>query len=398
MNTRILIALLSAIILYGIVGSSSLQAEKVVVFMEPSKAQPREIPTVAPEHEIKKTTVEPEERVAKTEERSQSKKEAEEDTALTTGTDDIIIPQEETPARSTILPAAVLSTAVIVAEKETLKEVSAGANELQKEMKTEEVFSEKENPAQETSSKDTGSDDTSTSAKKEDTQESNTEVKTEELSAQSSEETRQKKGAEPSEKKRVRRLSIGPRLGTLGIGAEGVFRISDNWRMRILGHGGDINLKYALSDIDYKTDISAATLGALVDYHIFRGSFKVTGGVFYNGNEITIKGTPTGETSIGDGMYSPEDIGTINGKITFNDAAPYVGFGWGNVFQGIALTLHFDVGVLYQGKGTLQYSTDGLLQSAEFQEEVAREAEDIQRKIDKIQYIPVLNVGFNYSF
>ena len=96
------------------------------------------------------------------------------------------------------------------------------------------------------------------------------------------------------------------------------------------------------------------------------GSFRITGGVFINNNEIDLTGSPRG-----DGFWSNYSIPSeysfaeplkdtikVNGTVEFNTFAPYVGIGWNsNVEKVKGWGVSFEMGVLFQGAPTVSSLT-----------------------------------------
>ncbi len=191
----------------------------------------------------------------------------------------------------------------------------------------------------------------------------------------------------------------GLRISTLGAGAELGYKLNDNFRIRLVGQGFKYSTDYTDTDLTYDGDLDLLTIGPMLDWHPWGGSFKLSGGLFYNGNEVSMTAKPTSDVKIGDNTYSPSDIGTVDMKVDFNSVAPYLGFGWGNAFKGSNWTFNFEMGAMYQGEGDLSYSTNGAaVNNAAFQADIAKEQDELQDEINKYKFYPVITLGLTYSF
>ncbi|MGV3556533.1 hypothetical protein [Larkinella arboricola] len=192
-------------------------------------------------------------------------------------------------------------------------------------------------------------------------------------------------------------VAVGIRAGTAGIGLDISKSITPQWVLRVGGnlfsYTGTLKSGKDTDDIqigfDYK--LKLASVNALIDFYPFRrAGFRVTGGVFYNLNELTFDGLPTKEVVFNDVTFTREEIGTINGKANFTKVAPYLGLGWGHPFRGTKLTFMADLGVFYQQSPQVTLVTTGMLEPSSDQGPV------IERNLQPLKYYPVLNLGLSY--
>ena len=131
------------------------------------------------------------------------------------------------------------------------------------------------------------------------------------------------------------------------------------------------------------------------------GAFRLTGGIMYNGNESDITATPASNVSVGDIVFTPQMIGTLQGSVTFNTMAPYAGIGW---FSGRekreGLSVAFDIGVLFQGAPSVEnyYATGPMALIPGIQTELDKEAAKIEDELEPYQYYPVVALTLIYRF
>ena len=196
-------------------------------------------------------------------------------------------------------------------------------------------------------------------------------------------------------------FSVAPKISTLGPGIEVEQRLGDNLGIRLGVNYLPISTNFTVDDVRYKADFSWKNAALLADFYPFAGMFRLTGGVFYNGNTVDVSGTPSGDVQIGDNTYSASDIGTISGSVDFKKVVPYAGIGWsgGNSSSG-GWSLGFDLGVMFQGSpsvGPLQV-TGALGSNSTFTADLEKERADIKDEMDTYQYYPVAAFGVAYHF
>ncbi len=95
------------------------------------------------------------------------------------------------------------------------------------------------------------------------------------------------------------------------------------------------------------------TISALADWYPFGSGFRTSGGLFYNKNKFTLNAMLAANNtySIGANTYTAAQIGSLQGEISFNAVAPYIGIGWGNpVAKDKSWSFVSDLGILFQGK------------------------------------------------
>lgn len=194
--------------------------------------------------------------------------------------------------------------------------------------------------------------------------------------------------------------AAGAKFGTLGFGAEIYKSVTSTINARVAFNAFSFDDSGTEDDVTYDYEVDLNTMGAMVDWHIFRGGFRLTGGVLANGNEASLVAKPSASYTIGDTTYQPDDVGTLRGKVDFDSVAPYLGFGWGNpVGMGNRLSLNLDVGVLFTGTPVVALSADGLLASnAGFQTDLQREQQNVQEELNDLELYPVIALGLTYKF
>lgn len=192
------------------------------------------------------------------------------------------------------------------------------------------------------------------------------------------------------------------KAGTLGAGLDIGWAFNESVGTRLSINGYSTDDTFTESDIEYKADLDLGTAGLLLDWHPFRGVFRLTAGAYANNNELSATGQPTGGTfEINDVIYNASDIGSLSGLIAFDSVSPYLGLGFGRMSKsGFKFTL--DLGVLYQKPdATLSVACGSGLSAAAcatLQSDVAAEQAQLNEELDDYRFYPVVAIGIGWVF
>ena len=142
-------------------------------------------------------------------------------------------------------------------------------------------------------------------------------------------------------------FNAGLTAGTLGVGINLSTPISDSLSARVNVNGLQYSHTLDVDNIRYDGDIDFKNAGFLVDYFPFESTFRVSGGVYYNGNAFDGSATPFGseKITIGNNIYTASEVGKLNTHVEFDNVAPYLGIGWGNNSNEKGWGYSFDLGV-----------------------------------------------------
>ena len=200
---------------------------------------------------------------------------------------------------------------------------------------------------------------------------------------------------------------VGPKAGTLGVGAEAGVEIHERIKFRVALQGLTFELSdKKLTEIDYNMDFNVLTAGGMVDVHPFAGAFRLTAGLFYNNNNLDLTGvlSPGTEIRIGDETFDSDDVGALDAGVDFNKTAPYVGLGWGtNAGSDRRFFFSLDLGAMYQGAPDVSLSADiPDTTPPEIRDEIIAQLRNEEREIEDdlswFQWYPVVMLGFVYRF
>jgi len=194
-------------------------------------------------------------------------------------------------------------------------------------------------------------------------------------------------------------IAVGLTAGTLGIGPEVGFRISDHIGIRgnatFLGISGD----YDSGDIQYDGKIKLKSFGAMLDVYPMGGHFRISGGARINKNYIRLDAVPTQPVEVGDAVYTPAQIGTLRGRGEVKDFAPALTLGWSGANRK-GFMFGFDAGVLFQGAVKVREftATGALAANATFRADLERERRALQDDVNDYKVYPIAQFSIGYRF
>lgn len=193
-------------------------------------------------------------------------------------------------------------------------------------------------------------------------------------------------------------VGVTAKIGTLGAGLEATVGVNDYLGFRFGVNALSLNPSSSRDEGKITTDLEWLSYGALVDLHPFGSGFRISGGGLVNKNKFKLKADLTKSVELDGRQYYLDDL---QGEVTFDELAPYVGIGYGNAV-GADGRWHFscDFGVMFQGSPKINAtatSSDPALQPA-VDEALNRELDDIRDDADAFQLYPVISVGVSCRF
>ncbi|MGH7560626.1 MAG: hypothetical protein ACRENB_06385 [Gemmatimonadales bacterium] len=191
-------------------------------------------------------------------------------------------------------------------------------------------------------------------------------------------------------------LAVAGRISSLGVGAELSYRAGRTVGLRAAGNWLRFSREMTIDEVDYDFTPVLENGTALVDVYPFSGSFHVTGGVMLNGNEGRMVAVLNRPVTIGNRTYSPAEVGSLSGRLTYGETAPYLGLGFAGTGR---IAFVFDLGVAFTGRPRAGLVGNTNLTGTErdvFESNVALEEQRVQAEIDErsyLKYHPVLSFG-----
>lgn len=204
-------------------------------------------------------------------------------------------------------------------------------------------------------------------------------------------------------------LAVAPRVGTQGIGLDLVTGVNDRLNLRLGGYQYSYEKDVDGDDATFSGDLQIKSAGLVADIHPFAGHFRLSFGAFYNGNKLDVIAKPNASGNYFNNPLLTPDRVKGDGTLTFKKFAPYVGFGGGNAIRGGNWSFMWDVGALYQNKGTVKLNATLLDPSLtntvigqtawnDFQADLLKEQADLQKDVDDFKWYPVVSLGIAYRF
>jgi len=194
-------------------------------------------------------------------------------------------------------------------------------------------------------------------------------------------------------------VSVAVTAGTLGIGPELGYRMSDHVGARVnatfLGLGADFDP----DDITYDGKLKLKSFGAMVDVYPMGGHFRVSAGARINRNHARVTATPGGLVRVGNTSYTPAQVGTLRGRAETKDVAPALTLGWsGANRRGFMFGL--DAGVLFQGSVRIREftATGSLANDPSFRASLEQERRELQDDVNDYKLYPIAQVSIGYRF
>lgn len=199
-----------------------------------------------------------------------------------------------------------------------------------------------------------------------------------------------------------RDMNVGLKLSTLGLGLDASMPINDTFSVRFNVNGASATQTDSQDGNDFEGTLDLFTAGVLLDYYPFENNFRVSSGLYYNGNGFkgNIKPSNGVDIDIDGTTYSTSDIASLDSDISFDTTAPYLGIGWGNDAHDKGWGFTFDFGAMYHGSGKADLTANGVNSfiAQQLENDIAAEEKSINDDLAKVKFYPVIAIGVNYSF
>ncbi len=188
--------------------------------------------------------------------------------------------------------------------------------------------------------------------------------------------------------------------GTLGVGGEVAKLLTGHLAARVGASVFGYSRTQDLDDVTYDGRVKLRSASVLLDlYPARRGSFHLTGGAIVGGSEVTGTGVPRGGFMLNGTEYTPADVGTLRGALTFPRVRPYAGLGWGTpANNGTSVRLVTDLGVAF-GTPTVSLRATNAAAGSALAADLAAQQANTQRDADKyLKLYPVMSTGLSVRF
>lgn len=198
-------------------------------------------------------------------------------------------------------------------------------------------------------------------------------------------------------------VAVGLKTGTQGFGVEARMPIIDNVFGRLGVNYFNLNRTLNDGDLGYKAKMTLMTVPLMVDYHPFdQSGFRLSAGIAYNGNKVSVKATPTRIVQINGVTFTPDQIGSVTGKLKLgNTIAPILSVGYDSSFVSDgSFSFAFEAGMMFSGKPKLNISGTGSdKDQKQFTDALQADGNKAIKKAKKsLEFFPVLSIGVKYTF
>lgn len=195
-------------------------------------------------------------------------------------------------------------------------------------------------------------------------------------------------------------LALGARIGTAGAGGELTLGCSDTVNLRLIGQFGSYTYDDSVDDADYDVDFKFSNVGLVLDFHPAGGEFRVSAGIFHNGNDLSGRARPTDAVDLGGIDFPPALVGTLYANVDFSPLAGYAGIGFGNAVADRRITVSLDLGIFFYATPEFDLSADGPAAGNPFFEaQLQKEEQDIEDEfISRANWWPVLALSLGVRF
>lgn len=203
--------------------------------------------------------------------------------------------------------------------------------------------------------------------------------------------------------------ALNATVGTTGLGLE--WASSLHPKLRVRGVLSYLTFEHDDTEegIDYTIDFDSNNLGAILDWHPFAGSFRLSAGLVSTNFGLDFRSDSSQNNfEIGNSTYTGNL--KLEGEADFNPIAPYAGFGWASDLSRSGLYFSGELGVLFIGKPKLSYDASGQARdqsggpvfdvgsNPQFQADLEIERQLLEDEFEDISMWPVLNIGIGYRF
>jgi hypothetical protein len=191
--------------------------------------------------------------------------------------------------------------------------------------------------------------------------------------------------------------ALGLKAGALGLGVEYTYSLSERVALRGGLNGSEYGFDEEESGIEYDFDFVWDSVSLAVDFHPLKSAFRLTAGYLKNDNRLEAVSTPSGNVTIGDTVYTPQQVGTLVGRASFDDAT-MLGLGW-DWSRARRFGVSLDLGALDQGAPNVDLiGTGPALGSPAFQADIAAERAELEEALADLDVLPYVTLGFVFRF
>jgi hypothetical protein len=198
------------------------------------------------------------------------------------------------------------------------------------------------------------------------------------------------------------KVTLSATIATQGVGLDIKFAPIPQFAVRVgasilpISGGGVYKVRSEPTDVDF--DVNFANAHLLFDWHPFlketglSRKIVVTAGAGYfweaKGDVVV---SYRGTYKYGDILIPSSDLGQLYGSVEWKKVAPYLGFGFENVFPSKKFNVGFAVGTYYLGE------PDATLTGTNYLSQNTSNQQQLQKNMSYYRFMPVLQVNLNFG-
>jgi hypothetical protein len=198
------------------------------------------------------------------------------------------------------------------------------------------------------------------------------------------------------------KVTLSATIATQGVGLDVKFAPIPQFAVRVgasilpIEGGGVYKVRNEPTDVDF--DVKFANAHLMFDWHPF---LKETGlsrkvvvtagaGYFWEAKGDVVV-SYRGTYKYGDILIPSSDLGQLYGSVEWKKVAPYLGFGFENVFPSKKFNVGFAVGTYYLGE------PDATLTGTNYLSQNSSNQQQLQKNMSYYRFMPVLQVNLNFG-
>ncbi len=202
-------------------------------------------------------------------------------------------------------------------------------------------------------------------------------------------------------------VAVGVRAGTFGFGADFNIGMTESLNLRLGYNTFSYDHELEDTDVTYDGTLKIGAASAILDWHVFKGGFRLSAGAVQKGPKIDVTAVPSSNATyeINDRIYTASQIGSLKGTVKLGDStAPYVGFGWGNtVDEEDRFTLLLDIGAINTGSAEADLTvvcgaSVPTVTCNQIRNDVNAEKAELEAEAADYEWYPVVSLGFAIRF
>jgi hypothetical protein len=189
-------------------------------------------------------------------------------------------------------------------------------------------------------------------------------------------------------------------VGTDGIGAGYAYALNSNFNARAELNGFALSRNFSAGDLHYNAKATLLHGGLFADFFPAADTvpFRLVAGVLIGDDHVNASATSTNGTYNVNGVRVSSNGETINARMRFPTARPYLGIGFGHSpVAKPGFSMFFDAGVAY-GRPTVDLDVPASIVAQAGQANVDAERRELQDKANRLRWYPIIKIGVTYRF